>query len=242
MKTSRKDFLKSTALVGLGAISLGTKAKTIMDITKMQAEGMYKLPLLGYEYNALEPFIDAKTMEIHYTKHHQAYINKLNDAMEKEPSLKAIELEKILKDLKSQPESVRAVLRNHGGGHWNHSLFWTLLKTNTQPGAKFTKLATESFGSLDAFKKDFEKASMGIFGSGWSWVIIQNGKLKIVSTPNQDNPLMEGIVSAEQTGLPIIALDVWEHAYYLKYQNKRADYIAAFWNVLNWDQVEKNMI
>ncbi|MBC7381879.1 MAG: superoxide dismutase [Bacteroidia bacterium] len=203
--------------------------------------GKYSLPALGYAYNALEPFIDARTMEIHHTKHHQAYINKLNEAMEKEPSLKNMELEEILMNIQAQPESVRSVLRNHGGGHWNHSYFWTLLKTNTQMGPKFTKLVNNSFGSTEAFKKEFEKQAMRVFGSGWAWVLDQNGKLIIITTPNQDNPMMEMGVSPDQKGKPLLGIDIWEHAYYLKYQNKRADYVNAFWSVLNWDQVEQNI-
>lgn len=255
MKTNRKDFIKSAALIGLGGLSMGLEAKTlfhneavsnsvapnsIQQNSVAPGMGKFDLPLLGYPYNALEPYIDAKTMEIHHTKHHQAYINKLNEALEKEPTLKTMELEQILKNLALQPDSVRIALRNHGGGHWNHSFFWPLLKTNTAMGARFTKLVNDSFGSAEVFKKDFEKAAMAVFGSGWAWVILQNDKLKIVSTANQDNPLMDASVNPEYKGKPILGIDVWEHAYYLKYQNKRVDYVGAFWNVLNWDQVELN--
>lgn len=200
--------------------------------------GKYELPVLGYAYNALEPFIDAKTMEIHHTKHHQAYINKLNEALEKEPQLKQIPLESMFKMIQTLPDSVKNTIRNHGGGHYNHSFFWSLLKTNTKPSAATELAIQNSFGSMEQFKKDFEKAGMGLFGSGWVWVINQMGTLKIVTSANQDNPLME---IAEQKGKPVLAIDIWEHAYYLKYQNKRADYLAAFWNVLNWDQVALNL-
>lgn len=242
MQSNRRNFIKTAAVVGLAGISnpaeLFSAAPEInanQDIKPVN--GKYELPALGYAYNALEPHIDAKTMEIHHTKHHQAYINKLNEALEKEPQLKGMPLETMLRDLRAMPDSVRSVIRNHGGGHWNHSFFWSLLKTGTQPSAAFTNTITNSFGTMENFKKEFEKAGTGLFGSGWVWVINQMGTLKIVTTPNQDNPLMD---VAEVKGKPIMGCDVWEHAYYLKYQNKRADYLTAFWNVVNWNQVEAN--
>ncbi len=246
MKTSRKDFIKSAALIGLGGLSMGLEAKSlaltpVAEPSIVPVNGKYELPPLGYAYSALEPNIDARTMEIHHTKHHQAYITKLNEALEKEPVLKTLDLDHILKNLALQPESVRTVLRNHGGGHWNHSFFWTLLKTNTQMGPKFSKHIVNAFGTTDIFKKEFEKAAMSVFGSGWAWVILQNGRLKIVTTPNQDNPLMDTNMNVDVKGKPIFGIDVWEHAYYLKYQNKRVEYVSAFWNVLNWDQVEMNL-
>jgi Fe-Mn family superoxide dismutase len=239
MKTNRRNFIKGAALVGIGTALQTTAAEENMSrFIKQTGADKFELPPLGYAFDALEPFIDAQTMQLHYAKHHQAYVNKLNEALEKEPSLKGNTLEALIKQVGKHPESVRSAIRNHGGGHWNHTFFWTLLKKGTQPGIKTTEALQTAFGSVDAFKKEFEKISASVFGSGWAWLIIENGKLRIVSTPNQDNTLMD--ISPLQ-GRPIIGLDVWEHAYYLKYQNKRADYIQAFWNVLNWDQVEKNM-
>jgi len=241
-KQNRRNFIKTSAMIGglslLDPIQLlAMEAKPALTEIKT-VNGKYELPALGYAYNALEPFIDAKTMEIHHTKHHQAYINKLNEALEKEPQLKQLPLESLFKMIQTLPDSVKNTIRNHGGGHYNHSFFWNLLKTNTKPSAATELAIQNSFGSMEQFKKDFEKAGMGLFGSGWVWVINQMGTLKIVTSANQDNPLME---IAEQKGKPILAIDIWEHAYYLKYQNKRADYLAAFWNVLNWDQVGLNL-
>jgi Fe-Mn family superoxide dismutase len=239
---NRRNFIKTSAMIGgLSLLDpmqlLAMEPKPVLTELKT-VNGKYELPALGYAYNALEPFIDAKTMEIHHTKHHQAYINKLNEALEKEPQLKQIPLESMFKMIQTLPDSVKNTIRNHGGGHYNHSFFWSLLKTNTKPSAATELAIQNSFGSMEQFKKDFEKAGMGLFGSGWVWVINQMGTLKIVTSANQDNPLME---IAEQKGKPVLAIDIWEHAYYLKYQNKRADYLAAFWNVLNWDQVALNL-
>ena len=241
-KQNRRNFIKTSAMIGglsiLDPIQLlAMEAKPAFTEIKT-VNGKYELPALGYAYNALEPFIDAKTMEIHHTKHHQAYINKLNEALEKEPQLKQMPLESLFKMIQTLPDAVKNTIRNHGGGHYNHSFFWSLLKTNTKPSAATELAIQNSFGSMEQFKKDVEKAGMGLFGSGWVWVINQMGTLKIVTSANQDNPLME---IAEQKGKPILAIDIWEHAYYLKYQNKRADYLAAFWNVLNWDQVGLNL-
>ena len=193
----------------------------------------FELPKLPYEYDALEPYIDKQTMEIHYTKHHQAYVTNLNKALEgSEGAGKA--LEDIIKNISKYPVSVR----NNGGGHFNHSLFWSLMKKNGggSPTGDVLKEINSSFGSFDEFKKQFGVAAMGRFGSGWAWLIVNNNKLEITSTPNQDNPLMD---IAEKKGSPILAIDVWEHAYYLKYQNKRADYVENWWNVVNWDEVAK---
>ncbi|MCK6612522.1 MAG: superoxide dismutase [Bacteroidia bacterium] len=242
MENNRRNFIKTAAVLGLTGMSnpmdlFAANPELSQKSDIKPVNGKYELPALGYAYQALEPHIDAKTMEIHHTKHHQAYINKLNEALEKEPQLKSMPLETMLRDLRALPDSVRSVVRNHGGGHWNHSFFWTLLKTGTKPSPALTNMLTNSFGTVDNFKKEFEKAGTGLFGSGWVWVINQMGTLKIVTTPNQDNPLMD---LAEVKGKPVMGCDVWEHAYYLKYQNKRADYLTAFWNVLNWDQVEAN--
>ncbi|TNF07211.1 MAG: superoxide dismutase [Bacillota bacterium] len=193
----------------------------------------YELPVLGYAYDALEPFIDARTMEIHFTKHHQAYITNLNAALEKHPELK-LSLEDMLKDLTLVPEDIRGAVQNNGGGHFNHSFFWPLLKVNNgaTPKGKLLDAINTSFGSFDAFKEAFSTAAKTRFGSGWAWLIkTADGKLKVVSTPNQDTPLAQG--------KPILGLDVWEHAYYLNYQNRRPDYVSAFFSVVNWDVVEK---
>lgn len=248
MKNSRKTFLKQSALLGLGALSLRAGASSLMSefTPETAAEitptgGRYALPPLGYAYNALEPFIDATTMEIHYSKHHQAYVNKLNEAMDKEPALGKRSLEDMLMHLSEMPASVKTVIRNHGGGHWNHTFFWSILKTGTRPGPDFTRLATSSFGSLEIFRSTFEKIAMGVFGSGWAWVILQNGQMRISTTANQDNPLMDAAKVPEMMPKVLLGIDLWEHAYYLKHQNRRADYVGGFWNVINWDEVEKRM-
>jgi len=192
----------------------------------------YTLPKLNYAYDALEPFIDAKTMEIHYTKHHQAYITNLNAALEKHPEL-TLSLEEMLKDLSQVPQDIRGAVQNNGGGHFNHTFFWTLLKVNNgqSPKGALLNAINQAFGSFDAFKEAFATAAKTRFGSGWAWLIVTaDKKLKVVSTPNQDTPLAEGT--------PILGLDVWEHAYYLNYQNRRPDYVSAFFNVINWDVVE----
>ncbi len=195
----------------------------------------YTLPPLGYDYNALEPQIDAKTMEIHYTKHHQSYVDKLNAALEKYPEIADRPLELLLTDLNSIPEDIRSAVRNHGGGHLNHSFFWPLLKIAVvQPSSgSLYEALTATFGSFDIFKEQFNQIAASHFGSGWAWLVHDGKKLSIISTPNQDSPLMQNLK-------PIIGLDIWEHAYYLKHQNVRPDYIASFWNVLNWEQAQKN--
>ncbi len=240
MKLSRKSFVKSAALLAGATIlnSEKTEAKINNILAKMDKD--FALPPLGYNYDALEPFIDKQTMEIHYTKHHQAYVNKLNEAKAKIEKWNFKNLEDVLANINNVPADLQAAVRNNAGGHFNHTLFWSLLKTNTQPSEKTLKVINQNFESLDNFKQQFTKAAMGTFGSGWAWLIKQDGKLKIINTPNQDNPLMKGII--KELGTPIIALDVWEHAYYLKYQNKRADYVTAFWSVLNWDKVEELLV
>ncbi|HSE83773.1 MAG TPA: superoxide dismutase [Thermodesulfobacteriota bacterium] len=196
----------------------------------------HELPKLPYNYDALEPHIDARTMEIHYTKHHQGYVNNLNSALEKHPELQKKSVEDLLSNLNSIPEDIRTAVRNNGGGHFNHSLFWPLMspKGGGEPKGDLAGAIDSAFGSFASFKEQFSKAAAGRFGSGWAWLCIDDsGKLLITSTPNQDNPVSEGL-------RPVLGLDVWEHAYYLKYQNRRADYISAWWNVVNWDQVAKN--
>lgn len=197
---------------------------------------MHILPALSYDFNALEPYIDAQTMQIHHDKHHQAYVDKLNAALEKHPELSDKPLESLLQDLASIPEDIRSAVRNHGGGHFNHSFFWKILKIN-ENGTPSGDLATSidrDFESFDNFKKIFTEIASTQFGSGWTWLSQDaNGKLVIQSTPLQDNPIMKG-------DKPLLGLDVWEHAYYLKYQNRRPEYVAAFWNIINWEQVCQN--
>jgi superoxide dismutase, Fe-Mn family len=196
----------------------------------------FELPKLPYSYDALEPHIDARTMEIHYTKHHQSYVNNLNAAIEKHPELGKKSVEDLLKDLNAIPEDIRTAVRNNGGGHANHSLFWTLMspKGGGEPSGDLAEAIKSTLGGFDSFKDQFTKAATGRFGSGWAWLSVDGkGKLAVTSTPNQDNPLSEGLT-------PILGLDVWEHAYYLHYQNRRPDYIAAWWNVVNWKQVASN--
>ena len=193
----------------------------------------FTLPALGYANDALEPFIDAKTMEIHHTKHHQAYIDKLNAALEGQTDLQGKSVEDLLSGLNSVPESIRGAVRNHGGGHANHSLFWPTLKKDVKPGGAVLDGITKAFGGFDGFKEKFSAAAAGQFGSGWAWLVVSGGGLEVLATPNQDNPLSQGKT-------PILGIDVWEHAYYLKYQNRRPEYIANFFNVINWDQVNAN--
>jgi len=191
----------------------------------------YELPKLPYAYDVLEPFFDARTMEIHYTKHHNAYVTNLNAALDKHPELN-YSLEVMLKDLSLVPADIRGAVQNNGGGHFNHSFFWPLLKVNNgqKPEGELLKDIEKTFGSFDQFKEVFGNAAKTRFGSGWAWLIVDNNKeLKVMSTPNQDTPLAEGT--------PILGLDVWEHAYYLNYQNRRPDYVSAFFNVINWDKV-----
>jgi Fe-Mn family superoxide dismutase len=195
----------------------------------------YTLPPLAYPYNALEPHIDARTMEIHHTKHHQAYINNVNNAIKAHADLEGKSVEALIADMNAIPEDIRNAVRNNGGGHANHTFFWSIIgpKAGGQPQSAVAAAINQAFGSFDAFKEKFSAAATTRFGSGWAWVTVgKDGKLEISSTPNQDSPLMEGKT-------PILGIDVWEHAYYLHYQNRRPDYIAAFWNVVNWQEVEK---
>lgn len=193
----------------------------------------HTLPELPYPYDALEPYIDARTMEIHHTKHHAGYVNKLNAALEKYPALQAVSLEQLIANLSSVPEDIRTAVRNNGGGHANHSLFWTIMgpEGGGEPEGELRKALEETFGSVDAFRETFTRAALSRFGSGWAWLALTRfGRLVVYSTPNQDNPRMEGLV-------PVLGLDVWEHAYYLKYQNRRAEYIQNWWNVVDWNRV-----
>ena len=196
----------------------------------------YELPKLPYPYDALEPHIDARTMEIHHTKHHQTYITNVNNALKDQPELAKKSVEDLIRDLNAVPENIRTAVRNNGGGHANHSFFWKIMGSGKggEPKGKLADDIKSTFGSFDQFKEKFAAAGAGRFGSGWAWLIRnKSGKLEITSTPNQDSPLMDG-------NSPVVGLDVWEHAYYLNYQNRRSDYIKAWWNVANWDEVAKN--
>ena len=193
----------------------------------------HELPKLGYAYDALEPFIDAKTMEIHHTKHHQAYIDKLNAALEKYKNLQNKDVEDLLKDLNKIPEEIRTAVRNHGGGHSNHSFFWKLLKKDVKFSGDIAKNIEKTFGSYEEFKKKFREAALGRFGSGWAWLVLNKGKLEIMSTANQDSPLSEGKV-------PVLGLDMWEHSFYIKHNANKAAYLEDFFHVINWEQVNKH--
>jgi Fe-Mn family superoxide dismutase len=196
----------------------------------------YELPPLPYDYSALEPYIDEQTMRIHHDKHHGTYVTNVNNALANQPDLAALPVEQLIQNLERVPQDIRTVVRNNGGGHANHTFFWQIMAPNAggQPSEALAEAITQTFGSFDAFKDQFTKAATGRFGSGWAWLTMDgSGALRIESTPNQDSPLMEGRT-------PILGLDVWEHAYYLKYQNRRPEYIAAWWNVVNWPQVGKN--
>ncbi|AWB43342.1 superoxide dismutase [Paenibacillus sp. CAA11] len=195
----------------------------------------YELPALPYPANALEPHIDEQTMNIHHDRHHNTYVTNLNNALENAPELQGKSVEELISDLNAVPESIRTAVRNNGGGHANHTLFWTVIGPGDggKPSGDLASAIDNELGGFDKFKEDFTKAATTRFGSGWAWLVVgKDGKLAVTSTPNQDSPLMEGLT-------PILGLDVWEHAYYLKYQNKRPDYISAFWNVVNWDEVSK---
>ena len=197
---------------------------------------MFSLEDLPYSYNALEPFIDERTMQIHHDKHHAAYVKNLNDALADQEELLTLPVETLIGDLSKVPEEVRMKVRNNGGGHANHTMFWSMMVPPTtgsqSPSEKLAEAIQKTFGDLAAFQEAFSKAGIGRFGSGWVWLVADKGALTIIDTPNQDSPLMDGRV-------PILGLDVWEHAYYLKYQNLRADYIKAWWNVVNWKEVER---
>ncbi len=190
----------------------------------------HTLPDLPYDYDALEPFFDKETMTIHHTKHHQTYITKLNAALENHSDLQGKSAEELISNLDAIPDDIRGAVRNHGGGHANHSLFWTILKKDATMGGEVVDALNAEFGSIDAFKEQFSNKAAAVFGSGWAWLVMSEGKLEIVGTANQDSPLSSGKT-------PLLGLDVWEHAYYLKYQNKRPDYISAFFHLVNWEQV-----
>lgn len=238
--SDRREFFKKAGLLGLSAFAAkAISAEKIEAMEKLGEMGnpSFKLPKLPYAYDAMEPYIDKQTMEIHYTKHHQAYVNKLNETPSTNIDYSVDDATKC----KLIDKTTSAVIRNNLGGYYNHSLFWLMLKPNPEgkanlPGGKLADAINKEFKSFDEFKKEFTEKATKVFGSGWCWLIEQNGKLKITTTPNQDNPLMN--VDVEK-GKIILGLDVWEHAYYLKYQNKRPDYISNWWNVVNWDKAQE---
>ena len=229
---SRREALK---IIGAGAVvaGLGLTKVSAADAAPAAPGLGWDLPPLGFAYGALEPHIDARTMEIHYTKHHQAYINNAKALLKDHPDLLARGPEALVRNLASVPEAIRTGLRNNAGGHVNHSFFWPLLAPGGAPAGSLAEAITQAFGSMDDFKKAFADTAMKRFGSGWAWLVVKDGKLLITSTANQDSPLSDGAA-------PVLGLDVWEHAYYLHYQNLRGDYVKAFWNVLNWTQAQAN--
>lgn len=231
----RRDFIHvtSAAAVAGGIVASGAGRAIAADAVK----GKFELPALPYAYDALVPVIDEQTMNIHHTKHHQAYITKLNAAIADHSELAGKSVEELLKNLDAIPESVRKTIRDNGGGHANHSLFWTIMESPSKaskPTGQLAQAIDSKFGSLDNFKEKFAAAATGQFGSGWAWLVLGKDGLEIVATPNQDNPISVGKT-------PLLGLDVWEHAYYLTYQNRRPDYIKAWWQLVNWNQVAKNL-
>ena len=222
----RRTFLVTTAVLSTSASNLIAEGGTVA----------HELPALPYAFDALEPYIDAKTMEIHHDKHHAAYVNNLNNALKDQADLQKKPLTDLLASLDSVPEAVRTAVRNNAGGHWNHSMFWKIMRKGGggEPKGPLADAIKGAFGSFADFKTKFNAAAMGRFGSGWAWLLIdKGGKLAIESSANQDNPIMTG-------GRPVMGLDVWEHAYYLKYQNRRAEYVEAWWNVIHWDEISAN--
>ena len=233
--TNRRSFLTSAGAAGLAAVFVPRA------FAQQAPSGPFSLPALPYGFDALEPSIDAKTMEIHHGKHHATYVDKLNAAVAAKPNLASLPLGKLVAGLATiSDEPTRNAVRNHGGGHWNHDLFWKILSPKDKSGTPSGDLLAGldgAFGSFDKFKELFSAAAAGRFGSGWAWLVVADKKLKITTTANQDNPLMKGIVPDADLGTPILGLDVWEHAYYLRYQNRRPDYIKAWWDIVNWNEV-----
>jgi len=198
-------------------------------------EKKHELIKLEYDYNALEPYMDEATVKLHHDKHHQTYVDNLNLALDKHPELYKLKLDELLKDLNKIPEDIRLAVRNHGGGVWNHNLFWKILKKGTHPSGELLEAINKDLGGFEKFKEELKKAALGQFGSGWAWLVLNKGKLEIIKTPNQDTPLSEGKI-------PLLTIDVWEHAYYLKYQNRRAEYVDNFFNIINWDEVNERYL
>jgi superoxide dismutase, Fe-Mn family len=234
---TRRQVLKTTVLASVAYAASPSLRTTSAQPAQAPAAttplgGPFTLPPLPYPFDALEPQIDAQTMQIHHDKHHAAYVANLNKAVAQSPDLGMKPVEDLLKNLDAVPEKIRTAIRNQGGGHYNHSLFWQMMNKNTggEPSGELAKAIDKKFGSFDAFKDQFTKAAVGQFGSGWAWLVLDGGELKIQSTPNQDSPISEG-------KLPLLGVDVWEHAYYLKYQNRRPEYVAAWFKVINWDYV-----
>ncbi len=223
---NRRELLITVGAAGAIAVTAGSASS----VSAAEAT----LPKLPYAFDALEPYIDAQTMEIHYTRHHKSYVDKLNAALADYPELQKLEPSKLIADLDAIPEAIRGAVRNHGGGHVNHSLFWKMMAPNggAMKRGKVGQAIEKSFGGFEAFQKQFATAAGGQFGSGWAWLVATDGKLEIVATANQDSPISSG-------KSPLLGIDVWEHAYYLKYQNKRPDYVTAWWNVVNWDFVNQ---
>ena len=233
--TSRRQFLTTGAATMAVGAAMAMAPRSVF--AQEPGPSGFTLPKLPYAYDALEPVIDKETMTIHHTKHHQAYIDKLNAALAGHDDLKGKSVEELLSDLDAIPESIRTAVRNHGGGHANHSLFWTLMRPAggaDKPSGKLATAIDSTFGSFDKFKEQFAAAAAGQFGSGWAWLVANDGKLEIIATANQDSPISLG-------KNPILGLDVWEHAYYLKYQNRRPDYVTEWWKVVNWDEISKRV-
>jgi superoxide dismutase, Fe-Mn family len=230
---TRRDALKKTGLLAAAVAVAGTGPASQAQAAEAAA-GPFRLPPLPYAYDALEPHIDAQTMQIHHDKHHQTYVTNLNKAVAGHPELETKTIEELLRDLRSVPESVRKAVQNQGGGHANHAFFWPLLKKNEggQPAGELAKAIERKWGSFDGFKTEFTKAATTQFGSGWAWLSLQGKELMIEQSSNQDSPLSQGRE-------PLLCIDVWEHAYYLKYQNRRPDYVAAFYNVINWESISE---
>ena len=231
---NRRHALKKTALLTAVAAAAPAWPRAQVHAAEAAPSGPFALPPLPYAYDALEPHLDAQTMQIHHDKHHLAYVTNLNKAVAGQPDLEKKSVEDLLRDLRSVPEGVRKAVQNHGGGHANHSLFWQSLKKNDggKPIGQLAQAIDKKWGSFDSFKSDFTKAATTLFGSGWAWLALDGKELRIEQTPNQDSPLSQGRT-------PLLGIDVWEHAYYLKYQNRRPDYIAAFYNAINWDFVSE---
>lgn len=247
-KSNRRDFLRKSVLSAMGLAALNTKMFSNVNSVSgfidpdftINMDGAFTQAPLQYGFADLEPHIDKMTMEIHYGKHHAGYVKNLNDAVAATPELQGKTLEEIVKHISKAPETIRTKVRNNAGGHWNHTFFWETLSpasAKTEVSDKFRSAMMAQFNDMDTFKTEFNKAATSVFGSGWAWLIKDDtGALKIVSTPNQDNPMMD---ISENRGIPLLGVDVWEHAYYLKYQNRRADYLTAFWNVINWNTVSE---
>jgi Fe-Mn family superoxide dismutase len=229
---TRREALQTTTLIAAGALVAGPALSSAQAQPAAASSGPHKLPPLPYAFDALEPYIDAQTMQIHHDKHHQAYVTNLNKALAGHDDLAKKPMRDLVKELNRVPEEIRTAVRNNGGGHYNHSLFWQMLKKGggAEPKGELKNAIDKKFGSYDKFKEEFTGAATKVFGSGWAWLTLDGKDLRIESTPNQDNPLTQG-------RWPLLGLDVWEHAYYLKYQNRRPEYIAAFYSVINWDFV-----